>query len=287
MKTKNIPRNLSLYSKIALLWHTNSEPFLSGDLFADNADVNVYPYIFRGIQASKREVARAGVVFCRSDYLERFLDEYRGNINARVLILGNSDRDFADFEFSLPKSIRQIFVQNLLFRDKKLSVLPIGLENRRLATNGDLSFFKKCSPFIHKDNRVLIGPISQTHIERSPLEGRFLNVNNSIDFLKDRLDPDRYHQIANRYRYISAPRGNGMDTHRFWESLYLGSIPIVKYSLWAEQVAETGVPIFKISDWTLENLMNVCKKNSYIPAHPSDIPTLWWKHWREKIQSYC
>jgi hypothetical protein len=31
-------------------------------------------------------------------------------------------------------------------------------------------------------------------------------------------------------KFVLSPRGNGIDTHRTWETLYLGSIPIVKTS---------------------------------------------------------
>ena len=31
-------------------------------------------------------------------------------------------------------------------------------------------------------------------------------------------------------RYVIAPRGGGEDTHRAWEALYLGVVPIVKHS---------------------------------------------------------
>ena len=30
-----------------------------------------------------------------------------------------------------------------------------------------------------------------------------------------------------KYQYIISPEGNGIDTHRIWESLYAGSIPVV------------------------------------------------------------
>ena len=38
------------------------------------------------------------------------------------------------------------------------------------------------------------------------------------EFLKD---------IRN-HEFVLCPRGNGVDTHRLWETLYMGSIPIVK-----------------------------------------------------------
>lgn len=36
-----------------------------------------------------------------------------------------------------------------------------------------------------------------------------------------------YNRVAS-HRYVAAPRGNGLDTHRLWEALYLGCVPIVQ-----------------------------------------------------------
>lgn len=57
------------------------------------------------------------------------------------------------------------------------------------------------------------------------------------EFLKD---------IRN-HEFVLCPRGNGVDTHRLWETLYMGSIPIVKndiaHSAWQD------LPILFINDW--------------------------------------
>jgi hypothetical protein len=49
------------------------------------------------------------------------------------------------------------------------------------------------------------------------------------------------------HRFTICPEGNGIDTHRLWEALYMGSIPIVK-----KNVAYRGLedlPIAWINDW--------------------------------------
>jgi hypothetical protein len=47
--------------------------------------------------------------------------------------------------------------------------------------------------------------------------------------------------------FVLCPRGNGVDTHRLWETLYMGSIPIVKndiaHSEWQD------LPILFINNW--------------------------------------
>lgn len=55
------------------------------------------------------------------------------------------------------------------------------------------------------------------------------------------------HTIRN-HRFVLAPRGNGVDTHRLWEALYMGSIPIVKRHLALDEFQD--LPIAWINDWS-------------------------------------
>ena len=52
---------------------------------------------------------------------------------------------------------------------------------------------------------------------------------------------------ARNHHYVICPRGNGIDTHRLWETLYMGSIPIVlrdiAHSDW------TDLPILFVDSW--------------------------------------
>ena len=54
------------------------------------------------------------------------------------------------------------------------------------------------------------------------------------------------------YRFCFCIRGNGLDTHRFWESLYLGVIPVVLQTpetasdLFLAHIAALGVPFVSL-----------------------------------------
>jgi len=48
-------------------------------------------------------------------------------------------------------------------------------------------------------------------------------------------------------KFVLCPRGNGIDTHRIWESLYMGSIPIVIYE--NAHHLFTDLPILFIKNW--------------------------------------
>lgn len=67
----------------------------------------------------------------------------------------------------------------------------------------------------------------------------------------------RFLQNARNHSFVLCPRGNGIDTHRLWETLYMGSIPIVRkdiaHSDW------TDLPILFVDSWeevTEERLRN-------------------------------
>jgi hypothetical protein len=57
----------------------------------------------------------------------------------------------------------------------------------------------------------------------------------------------RFLQSARNHSFVLCPRGNGVDTHRLWETLYMGSIPIVRkdiaHSDWED------LPILFVDSW--------------------------------------
>src|SRR6185437_6783751 len=50
-----------------------------------------------------------------------------------------------------------------------------------------------------------------------------------------------------RYRFHIAVTGNGLDTHRLWEVLYLGSVPIVMTSV-LDKLYE-NLPVLIVQSW--------------------------------------
>lgn len=51
-------------------------------------------------------------------------------------------------------------------------------------------------------------------------------------------------------KFVFCPRGNGIDTHRLWETLYMGSIPIVRFEPQTHHLF-TDLPILFIDDWSV------------------------------------
>lgn len=68
----------------------------------------------------------------------------------------------------------------------------------------------------------------------------------------------KYYEYINQSNYVIAPYGGGVDTHRFFEIIYLKSIPIVKKTNSAFDKLYDIFPCLVINEWTdiTEELLN-------------------------------
>ncbi len=258
-----------------------SKPFLSGDLFASEADLNI-PNEFRKCRNFLSLVRDSRVIFCNGYLAEDFIDSFGENLSAKVLIVGNSDKDWYEFPTSLTPGIKAIFLQNSFVNDSRIIPLPIGIENLSYYRNGRLRNFHESFIRSEKVDKVLVGPFSLTHELRRTLIENSLNTPR-IDVISNRvMEPYEYAKLSSTYGYIASPRGNGEDTHRTWESLYRGSSPVLLRNEWSESLSSLGLPISYVDEWTPENLDTL---EPFTRFDPSEINSLWWPYWRSKIRS--
>jgi hypothetical protein len=62
------------------------------------------------------------------------------------------------------------------------------------------------------------------------------------------LSHEEYFKEIRSHPFVLCPRGNGYDTHRFWEALYLGAIPIVRENPVVLAFKDT-LPICIVKNW--------------------------------------
>jgi hypothetical protein len=282
MQIRNIPRNVPRYTRKFRMYRANSSPYLSGDLFADKADISLYGPRFRGSKPSIKEVSTAKVIFCPSHMYESMIRDYGKAISAKVIILGNSDRDFDNHEMDIPESVTRVFLQNSTIINPRFRCIPIGLENIRIAVNGLPKFFNENLVSQDKNGRMLIGPFGNTHAEREMLSHLRPGKYENFDVFAGRWSPLEFSKISSKYSLIAAPRGNGLDTHRFWEALYRGSIPVVRGTAWSQDMLKIGIPCVEIPDWSIDNLYRVAQFQTE-KIYPERIPALWWPYWKSQI----
>jgi hypothetical protein len=274
-----------LYVRRFLNYFQTSSPYVSGDSISDLCGIVYFPHKFWKFRNIFRRNSNQGLVFCPSSNYLHLIRVHKSEKKIPVLVLGNGDHDFGEVELKdVQKIAKRVYVQNLNYEVRDVSVLPIGIENLRLGQNGRRKFVRNRASWSGKKSRVLIGPFSNTHPERQELLG-FSNEVGPWDVHVNFISPKNYAKISEKYKYIACPRGNGLDTHRFWETLYRGSIPIVKESNWSRLIGRLGVPLLTVPEWTPEALNEAISGAVFVDYDPRDVPALWINYWKEVFNS--
>ena len=213
-----------------------------------------------------------------------------------VLISHNSDGcvshnplDVNDADSKLmPDNLMHWFAQNVDVTDQRIESIPIGLENTHwfpelhkkhsmLRTLGRLRTVRNLVYMNHNigtnaDKRLqpyqLLEGKSWVTTEHGGNGGRF----------------DEYITNIYTHQFVICPDGHGLDTHRVWETLYMGSIPIQKRNV--NNQFYTDLPILFVDDWQEVS-------ESYLQAWLTlsigikwNMEKLTFGYWKHKIQNY-
>ena len=135
----------------------------------------------------------------------------------------------------------------------KLTAMPIGFEEKE-REGGDQEVIKK-----HWDNKLRWEDkvnklyLSYHTLGNNPNRDKNINYLSSLDFVhfeKNKLPFDKYLDEVGKYRYTLCLEGSGFDTHRNYESLLVGSIPIMIESSVRRVYEDWSLPSIFIDEWT-------------------------------------
>lgn len=273
-----------IYARRIIRWRRNSSPFLSGDFFSDLSDLSYNGPKWRKDKFSLKKLNDAEIIFCPSKNLQEFLDEYSSQISAKILIAGNDDTEFHTSLRNLPNSIKHVYLQNSFISDNlRIFTLPIGIENFRYGLNGDPRLMTPKNNQ-SKEDRILFGPFSPTHPDRIKVMDIFAKEQGPWEVLLERLSVNQYRNTVANFKLVAALRGNGVDTHRAWEALYRGIIPVVQKNNWSDSLNYLSLPFLTIYDWSPESLLDLIKNNTLIEFDPKRLESLWASWWVERFK---
>lgn len=210
-----------------------------------------------------------------------------------VLISHNSDRkvtenpkEDGDADITLmPPGLVKWFSQNVDVEHDKVESIPIGLENSR--------WF----PAVRKIEKI----ISRASKKKNFINWLYLNHNVKTN-PQERTSPyalfknkgwctlesggnnykfDHYLAQLYNHRFVLSPEGNGMDTHRAWEALYLNTIPIEKRN--NNNRFYTDLPICFVDDWEEVTLDFLEREYERINRSNWNLEKLKFSYWKDKI----
>ena len=176
------------------------------------------------------------------------------------LILGHSDRFIGIREVLLLRSLgyRKIFGINVINLSDISFPIPLGITNytnesdyHRLFGDNELLIKANSTDFPTYSNGLVYGCFSiNTNIkERLPL-AKLLSQSKHTFAEPEFSMSGRIQYLENlrTFAFTVCPVGNGVDTHRLWEVLYMGGIPIIKKNRILESMLE-DLPFVLVKDW--------------------------------------
>ncbi len=204
-----------------------------------------------------------------------------------VLITHNSDTNI-DATYEIPDNVIKWFSQNVCINHPKVVALPIGLENNR---------------WLQKVNKI---KIMEDSLNRSRIAKNILYINHNISTnVKERFhvykvfegkewctiqkgsngkDFEGYITNVQRHLFVACPEGNGIDTVRLWETLYMGSIPIVRRSI--NTLHFKDLPICFVDDWEDVTPKFLINEQTRIANSNYNKEKLTFQYWKTKIENY-
>lgn len=167
------------------------------------------------------------------------------------LFLHNSDHSFLSIHlrlFTIP-NLKKIYSQNLAIPiTPTVRPLPIGIANS-MWTHGNLQLWNKMlneTSLDQKSQFIYCYFSIHTNLQKRNLCLEIVQEKNIPT--QPNLDYHSYLKLLSTFEYAICPEGNGLDTHRFWECLYLKVTPIVLRNYITEHYSQF-FPIVLLDNW--------------------------------------
>lgn len=187
------------------------------------------------------------------------------------VIFHNSDGCFQTEHKKLLElpNIKKIYSQNLTIEpEEQVIPLPIAIANT-MWPHGNLNIWK----YILENNNLINKP---KHIYFNfNINTNSAKRNECYNIIKSKNIPNlpnmdymNYLKVLLSYKFAICPEGNGIDTHRFWECLYLKVIPICLKNHVTQYYSKL-FPILLLDDWnnidehSLQVFYNTANWNNY------------------------
>lgn len=225
-------------------------------------------------------------IYTHGLYINELLNIVRF-INKQVIIITHNCDYNIGSNYIVPDNVIKWYGQNINVINPKIESIPIGLENpwwfieehkkdkMLLKLETEKSFYN----LVYVNHNIETNPNKRIK-PYEVLRGKsFATVRSGLNGsgFDDYLD-----NIYN-HKFVVCPEGNGIDTHRTWECLYMNTIPIEKRNI--NNQFYTDLPICFVDDW--DELTETFLENEYtrITNTKWNMDKLQFEYWKNKIKN--
>ena len=210
------------------------------------------------------DIKENDIVYCQLDYLEvlfRLIKKL--DFNNIKIISTQSDRKINKSLFDRkPNCISKWYSINVDYKHPQLVPIPLGIASYRNTKSVIFSDFTNLKHNNKIDKSVYTNfNVNTNYFHR--IKAQRAIVNYLGQNVKENVDYASYLVNLHSSVYCVAPWGNGYDTHRFWESLYSGTIPVTMVCTHYESFSD--LPVILVNSYdeikTIQQELNFFEKN--------------------------
>ena len=235
-------------------------------------------------------------IYVCSDLLLYFFENIFPKINKKfTLITGDSDlcvpheilsREKTDIMVNSLYLIKWFAQNTILQNHSKIYQLPIGLDYHTILNNVNhkwklpkegclpveqekilFSIFKNSKPFFLRIPKIYVN-FTKENDRFGDRKKSLKSIPKKLLVINDKFVPRTVNwNNIKKFAFVLSPFGNGMDCHRTWEALCLGSIPIIRDNRFKKLFEE--LPVLIVNEWheineaLLINTINVFKNTKF------------------------
>ena len=219
------------------------------------------------------DIGENDVVYCHLDYLEVLFRMLKNLKYQNIKIISTqSDRKVKKFIFKQkPICISEWYSVNVDFKDENLIPIPLGIASYRNTKSVIFEDFLDIGEIDKINNSFYTNFNENTNyfhrVKAKKSIFKYLGQN-----IIDNIDYSSYLKNLKSSTFALAPWGNGYDTHRFWESLYSGTVPITISN--THYKSFNDMPVILINEY--DDLKNIDKDFKFFDKKIEKLNIEWW-----------
>jgi len=187
------------------------------------------------------------------NYVQLYLTHIKNKPFIYIIIVGKTD-GILNSNIKIPNNVKYIYSMNINYTHPVIKFLPMGSDFR------SISSFNKAS--IENNNRPILCYCNfslNTHPDRKKIYNilqskSFITFKHMQNFLNYSISRDEFFEDLGKAKFNICPRGNALDTFRFYDTIYSGCIPIVIKEVFHSLPMFKDIPILflnNISDYEI------------------------------------
>lgn len=237
-----------------------------------------------------RRIPAGAIIFCKIDYVMDFFEKIRLTRKRVILVTGEGDIPCDEFRHAfLPANVIHWYATNVTHPHPRVTALPLGLgATSDPVTLSHDQIVAGRTQGIPRNKWLYVNFRPETNASvRQPIFDYFAQFSESESWITMEkgvasVGNKGFLQQLLTHRFVLCPPGNGVDTHRMWETLAAGAIPVVLRSEAMEPFKELPILfVNKYEEVTLGMLEEAARR---IRPALSEEPMLQDEFWIMKIQ---